>query len=117
MLYKKISELRIFQKTYDFVLWAVHHTEKFPKSSRFSISVRIEDKLLNFLEAILVANRQKNKLEKLNYADEILEQIRILFRLSKDMKFINLNSYEYAAKELTEIGKLLGAWIKQQKIH
>ncbi|MFH1824479.1 MAG: four helix bundle protein [Candidatus Firestonebacteria bacterium] len=97
MEYKK-CELIIFTKTYDFILWAMAHTTKFPKSSRFSISARIENKLLDFIEMILIANRQRNKLEKLCYADGILEQIRILFRLSKDMKFISLNSYEYAGK-------------------
>ncbi|MFH1824529.1 MAG: diversity-generating retroelement protein Avd [Candidatus Firestonebacteria bacterium] len=115
MEYKR-SELIIFTKTYDFILWMMNHTMKFPKSSRFSISARIENKLLDFMEMILIANRQRDKLEKLYYADGILEQVRILFRLSKDMKFISLNSYEYAVKELTEIGKLLGAWIKQQKV-
>lgn len=30
------------------------------------------------------------------------------------MKLINTKSYEYAAKSLDEIGRLLGGWIKQQ---
>lgn len=109
------NEMRIFVKTYDFILWASNHTAKFPKSARFSFAVRIENKLLDFLDLILLANRMKDKREKLACADALIEQSRILFRMSKDMKFISLNSYEYAAKELSEIGRYLGAWIKQQK--
>lgn len=109
------EDLRIFVKMYDFVLWSANHTAKFPKSARFSFSVRIENKLLDFMDLILLANRMTNKIPSLSQADSLLEQLRILFRLSNDMKFINLNSYEYASKELNEIGRYLGAWIKQQK--
>ena len=109
------EDLRIFVKMYDFVLWSANHTAKFPKSARFSFSVRIENKLLDFIDFILLANRMSDKTSSLNQADALLEQLRILFRLSKDMRFINLNSYEYASKELNEIGRYLGAWLKQQK--
>ena len=36
-------------------------------------------------------------------------------RLSYEMQFINVKSYEYGANELVEIGKMLGKWLKQQK--
>lgn len=109
------QELIIFTKTYDFALWLMKHTEKFPKSARFSVSARIENKILEFLECIVTANRLKNKYERLNSADNVLENLRILIRLSKDMQFVNLRSYEYAVRQMDEIGRLLGGWLKQQK--
>ncbi|MBU2567512.1 MAG: diversity-generating retroelement protein Avd [Elusimicrobia bacterium] len=111
---KKI-ELEIFTKTYDFMLWMFNHTNKFPKSSRFSVAVRIENMLLDFLETIMNANRLRNKIDKLKEADKILEFTRILIRISKDMKFLGLSSYEFASRSLNEIGRLLGGWLRQQK--
>lgn len=112
----KKEELEVFTRTYDFILWMFNHTAKFPKSSRFSISVRIENQLLSLLEKITEANRLNNKLPKLREADNIIEHLRILVRISKDMKFIDITSYEFASRSLNEIGRLLGGWIKQQKI-
>jgi len=101
---------------YDFALWMLNHTSKFPKSSRFSVSVRIENLILDMLGGIIIANRRQKKEGKLFEIDENLERLRILIRLSKDMKFLSPQSYEYAAKQLNETGKMLGGWIKQQKI-
>ena len=110
------QNLKIFLNMYDFALWMLSHTAKFPKSSRFSVSVRIENLVLDMLEGIIIANRRQKKEEKLLEIDENLERLRILIRLSKDMKFLSPKSYEYAAKQLSEAGRMLGGWIKQQKI-
>lgn len=67
------------------------------------------------MEIVMAANRQRQK-NRLFEADGILEQLRILIRFSKDLKFINLKSYEFAARRLEELGKILGGWIKQQKL-
>jgi hypothetical protein len=109
------QELIIFTKAYDFTLWMMNHTAKFPKSSRFSVSVRVENKLLDILEGILSANREWDKGRYLSKTDEDLEKLRIFIRLSKDMRFLNVQSYEYAVRQMEEIGRLLGGWIKQQK--
>jgi hypothetical protein len=42
-----------------------------------------------------------------------LERIRLLMRLSYEMRFINLTSYEFGGRQLVELGKLLGGWIKK----
>lgn len=110
------EELIIFTKSYDFGLWLFKHTQKFPKSCRFSIAVKLETDMVETLEKILAANRRKNKLPLLLEIDEKLEGIRILTRFSKDMGILPFNSYEYAIKNLEEIGRLLGGWIKQQKL-
>jgi hypothetical protein len=56
---------------------------------------------------------RKDKLPLLRRADEALVKLRLLFRLSYEMRFINLKSYEYGSKQLVELGKLLGGWIKK----
>ena len=109
-----MQELIIFKKSYDFSKWLFQHTNKFPKSHRFSIAVKLENGMLNFLRLLTVANHRRQKLPLMRAADEELLSIRIFLRLSQDLKFISISSYEYAIKQLEEIGRLLGGWIKSQ---
>jgi len=109
-----IDRLQIFTKVFDFTVWMLNHTIKFPKSHRFTIAVRIEDVLLDILQGIIIANMRKDKLADLQKVNEHLEVLRILLRLSHSLRFFATNSYEYAVREINEIGRLLGGWIKQQ---
>jgi len=108
------EEFKLIQKSYDFCNWLMGHTNKFPKSHRFSIAARLENHFLEFLEHLVVANYRTVKLPLLQAADEQLVKIRLLVRLSHANKFINTGSYEFAANHLDEIGRMLGGWIKQQ---
>jgi hypothetical protein len=111
----KTETLRAFQKSFDLAVWLMNHTAKFPKSCRFSLAVRIENAILDVVEGIVVANRRTERIAVLTRVDERLATLRILLRLSHQMRVIAPNSYEYGSKEIDEIGKLLGGWLKQQK--
>lgn len=108
------EDLKLVQKSYDLCQWMFAHTNKFPKSHRFSIAVRIENLFLDLLEAVSLAEYRRNKLPLLQKADEQLFRLRLLVRLSHAMKFINTNSYEFAAQGLNELGRILGGLIKKQ---
>jgi hypothetical protein len=41
-----------------------------------------------------------------------LDKLRIVIRLTKDLKFISIRQYQFAAEKINEIGKMLGGWIK-----
>jgi 23S rRNA-intervening sequence protein len=103
----------IVKKAYDFSKWLLLHTGKFPKSYRFSIAVRIENAVLDFTELVAVANKRNEKRPMLEQADEVLTRLRILVRLSFDMQFISLKSYEFGSGQIAELGKMLGGWIKK----
>ena len=106
------EELLVIKRAYDFAKWLFGHTGKFPKSHRFSLAVRLETAILDFIEHATVANVRRDKLPLLKQADEALSRLRILFRFSYDMRFVNTNSYECGSSQLNELGKLLGGWIK-----
>ena len=101
------NEMLIIKKGYDFSKWLLHHTGKFPRSYRFSVAAKLENGILDFIEATTVANMRKNKIPLLKQADEALARMRLLFRLSYEMRFINLKSYEFGSSQLVELGKLL----------
>jgi len=104
----------IVTKVYDLLLWILPKLAKFPKDQRYILGQRIENGLLDILEILIEASFTKEKLSLLRKANLNLEKFRFLARLSKDMRYINLNAYEYQAKLVNEIGKMLGGWIKSQ---
>jgi hypothetical protein len=106
------QEFLVIKRGYDFSKWLLQHTGKFPKSYRFSVAVKLENGILDFIELATVANMRKDKLPLLRQADEKLARLRLLFRLSYEMRFINLKSYEHGSKQINELGRLLGGWMK-----
>jgi hypothetical protein len=109
------EQLLIFKKAYQLVKWLMNHTGKFPKSHRFSLAVKIENSVIELLELFITANMSQSKIKFLIQADQKLTVLKILLRLSYEMQFVSINSYEYGARELVEMGKMLGGWIKQSK--
>lgn len=106
------QNLPIFQKTYDLILWLYPPVNKFPKSQRFVLGQQIHNTSLEILKNIIQANAEKNKTIYLKQASVDLDKLRILIRLSKDLKFISVKQYGLAAEKVNEIGKMLGGWIK-----
>jgi hypothetical protein len=107
------QEFLVIKRGYDFCKWLLQHTGKFPKSYRFSVALKLENLSTDFIELTTVANMRKEKLPLLKLADEVLAKLRLLFRLSYEMRFINLKSYEHGSKLLNELGRLLGGWMKK----
>lgn len=109
------QNLAIFEKTYELILWLYPTVNKFPKSQRFVLGQRVENTVLKILEGIIQANQEINKLPYLKQTSIDLDKLRILIRLSKDLKFISIKQYQFAAEMVNEIGKMLGGWIKSCK--
>ncbi len=104
----------LFVKTHDFVVWLFNHSQRFPKSLRHSYTVRLEQAVLDFEEAILAANasRGEGRRRWLERADAKLVILRSLLRYTIDWKLLGGNQYQYAAEAIDELGRLLGAWLK-----
>ena len=100
------QDFLVIKRSYDFSKWLLQHTGRFPKSYRFSMAAKLENGILSFIEFTTVANMRKDKLPLLKQADEALARLRLLFRLSYEMRFINLKSYEYGSKQMNELGRL-----------
>lgn len=107
-----LDNLKIYEKTYQFILWLYVMVNKFPKSQRFVLGQHIENTALAILTSIIQANMEKEKLKTLKLISIRLDLLRTLIRLSKDLKFISIKQYMFASENVNEIGKMLGGWIK-----
>ncbi|MFZ5822104.1 MAG: diversity-generating retroelement protein Avd [Chloroflexota bacterium] len=108
------EEMVIFTRTYDFISWLLPLVEKFPKSQRFMITARLQNAALDFQELLIEANahRGANRLEKLQSADAELLKTRLYLRLCEKWKWLTPGQFRHASAMVSELGKLLGGWMK-----
>ena len=100
------------EKAYQFVLWLVPTVEKFPRNQRFLLGDRIQTTVLQVTEGIVEATYSPQSGPVLRGVNLALEKLRLLFRLAKDLRYLDLRRYEFAARSIDEIGRLIGGWIK-----
>jgi hypothetical protein len=97
---------------YRFLLWLVPTVEKFPRSQKFLLGDRIQATALDVLERLIEATYTRGRQPILAAANLGIEKLRLLFRLSFDLKFLDMRRYEHAARSVDEIGRMIGGWRK-----
>ncbi len=97
---------------YQFLLWLIPAIEKFPRAHKFTVGERIERTALDVLEALIEATYTKERLQHLRQANLGIEKLRFLLRLATDLKVLDRDRYEHAARTLDETGRQIGGWLK-----
>ena len=110
-----MEELPIIQKTYDFIKWYVPILNRLPKNHKFLLGDRIISKLYDFLEQLIKARYERQKLARLENLSSQLDILRYQTRLLLDFQQIDAQRYGYICQRLDAIGNELGGWIRQQK--
>ena len=103
-----IEDLILYQKVFDFLIWIYPQVNKFPKNQRFVLGQRIEQRVLDVLESVVLIAKEKFKLPHAKRASQNLEMLKILLRAAVSLKFINIKSYGVSSEKILEIEKLLG---------
>ncbi|MBU2611715.1 MAG: diversity-generating retroelement protein Avd [Chloroflexi bacterium] len=110
-----MNESPLFTRTYDFLLWLIPQVQKFPRVHRFTLAEHIQNLALEFQDNLVAAGKSAGDTRRdlLKEADIQLEQMRHWVRFSRDNDLFTLKQYEHAARLMAEVGRLLGAWLKQ----
>jgi hypothetical protein len=104
----------IVTKAYDLACWLLPRVNDFPRSYRFVLGDRLITVALDLVEGLIEASHLREKRHTLERVSVQLNRLRLLVRLSKDLKLLTVSRYEYAARAMNEIGAMLGGWLKQQ---
>lgn len=108
-----MKESPLFAKSYDFIRWLIPQTLKFPRQQRFVIAERLQSTALDFMECLYQATDKARQTDSLRQADIKLKQLRFHLRLSHDLQLLDTRQFEHASRLLEELGRLLGAWLRQ----
>ena len=108
------EQLLLYQKTYDFLLWLYPLINRIPKGHRLVIGRQMEELGLALLLSIVQANkaRGEKRAELQSTISDQLDALRMLIRLSKDLRFMSVKQYTLCAEKINELGRMLSGWIK-----
>jgi len=107
------NELPVIQKTFDMLLWLIPKLDLFPRKQKYLLGERIEKSALDFIGLLQKAKYdKKNKKTALLDAHITFEQFKTLVRLAVGLDLLPVNKYEYLSQYITDIGKMLGGWMK-----
>jgi len=109
-----LERLFIFQKTYDLLLWLYPVINRIPKSHRLVLGRNLEELAISLLLLIIKANKARGNTRtalQLKISDD-LDCLRILIRLTKDLRFMSIKQYAMGAEKINEISRMLSAWMK-----
>ena len=88
----------------------------FPKSEKFAITQDVKNCFLEYLTYIARADKIKSK--RLTYAQEAegyLQKIKTLMKFARNRKYVSKGFYKDISLELTEVSKMLAAYIRSTK--
>lgn len=110
-------DIPIFKKTYALYKIFYDTRKNIARQDRFTIWQRSENLILAILEYILHASQmsKSEKLPVLQKASVKLNFLRVLLRLCKDVKVLDMKTYIKFELDIDEIGRMLGGWIKSTK--
>ena len=107
------ENLVLYKKTENLFFTIYPSLKNYPKSEKFALCQQIKEHFVELLKYISLANSVKSKRKVYaQEADGYLQNLKILFKLSKIQKYINRNFYENIQESLSEINAILVGYIK-----
>ncbi len=100
-----------------FLKWGAPVVEGFPRAYKFTLGDRIVATALDTLERLIEATYDRERQKPLQAANLGIEKLRHLFRLAFTLQCLDERRYEHAARQLDEIGRMIGGWKKQAAGH
>ncbi|MGE4284451.1 MAG: four helix bundle protein [Clostridia bacterium] len=109
-----VEKLSIYKDTYTLTNKIYNAMPQIAKSHRYLIGSKMIDSSLNLFKWITMANKNRNKEERLKYLDCFLcefELIRTYMRICADNKFLKLSTITDIQILISNISRQLSGWI------
>ncbi|MEI7731956.1 MAG: four helix bundle protein [Verrucomicrobiota bacterium] len=92
--------------------WTMDRTADLPKSQRFTFGQRLDNVTL---DSLMLATRalyapRGQKLPLLDELNLLLEQLRVLWRLVEQRRWISRQQLLFVISRIDEIGRMTGGW-------
>jgi hypothetical protein len=104
-------DLLVLQKWETFVGWLLHHTGKWPKAARFTLTQRLDNHALDVTEMLVQARYEPRLRSRLLHDVNLrLERMRFLCRIAKDSRVEHDQGFESTMRGLDECGRMVHGW-------
>ena len=113
---KTETTMKVYQKWEDMAERLYTALLSYPKIVRFTLATDTSTALwkigTNIARANAIGNNKAEKRKTIETADLALVELKVLVRVGVRLKYLPLKSYGILAEQITEIGKMIGGWIK-----
>jgi len=108
------SSRSVIHKVYALYLQFYACSKVFPKKDRLTLAVRIEQRILETLELLLLAQTKtgKSRLLILKKCDLKAKTLQLLVRMAYEVKALDQRKYLALEEKLLEIGRMIGGWLR-----
>lgn len=109
------ENLVIYQKWIDVTKDSYNLLQRFPKEEKFVLAAQIREAAIDCGTLILDINEDRTnegKNRKALALDFKIRRMRVLFRMSMELKYISEKNYLTICSKWEEIGRILGGWKK-----
>lgn len=106
------SDLPLYKASYDLTLEMFKLVKDFEREYKYTIGEDLKNKTIDLVALIYRANTIRDKLEVIVSAREKLEVIRLLVRLTKDLKQISIKKFVLISKSIEVVSRQLVGWSK-----
>jgi len=110
------TSLPIYKVAYDLLSVATDVVRNMPRDYKASIGARIREECVDLVVLIFRANCARDKVPHLDLLLERLQVAELLFRLSRDKRFISTKQYAQAVELTSQIGKQATGWRKHSAV-
>ena len=109
-----MDSLPIINKSYDLYKGIIDINNKLEKRFRYSLGLSLENSILESMEILIMAKNAPKPLKAgyLLKAGGKLEASRFKIRLLLELKLVNETKIFQLQAQLTEIGRMLGGWLR-----
>lgn len=109
------EDMKVVQKYVDMAKYVYIVLRNFPRSEKYSLAADIRRSLWDAgtaLERAGVVPAKSEKLRLLQQADIDLSELKFLVRMGMELEFVPFEKYKNFAGMVTEVGRMLGGWLK-----
>jgi len=109
------EHLPIYKKMMDLAVYVETIVRGFPRYHKYTIGSEMRVLSHKILVLVVRANSEQDKRKTLIEVRELLEELKILTRISKELKvFVSFNSFERLVKMVIEIAGQNEGWLRSR---
>jgi len=111
----RYEHLPIYKSALDLSIYFENIVRNFSRYNKYTIGTELRNKSRQILCFIIKINSLEDKKSALKELILLIEELKIIIRLSKESKaFYNINSYAYSSKLALDISKQAQAWYNHE---
>lgn len=108
------SNLPVYKLGYDLLIAIYERSKLFTKEYKYTIGEKLKNETLELLLNVYKANKSKKetRLAYIDAARQNLEVVRLLLRITKDLKIMGVKGFVFLNVQVEELSKQLTSWHK-----